>query len=460
MGPCTNANVLTEGPAKMPARTIFPLLIAFLFACLAAVAVLAGFPAKYYGGLLLVVFFGFLLIIKPFVFLLSLFLIRALCDNYFVSIRFTVGAMDMGLGGLFSVFLIGITCLYMVSQRERLKRLKSGTVVFFGLFCLWSLFSAAISADRPGAMKDLISRYSTLSVLIVTLLSIHSEKNAYALFKVIVASALVPLLVGFTRLAIHETTRLEGTFAHANVMAFYLLVVMGLIVFQLYRAEDSKSWSWPVSAYFVILAAGLLLTLTRSSWGAFCAMCGLYVLFFKRKWILPLFILMALVAMTPVVTERLQELFVIKHGALAVNKNTSLSWRLETWSYLWNYALKRPWFGYGINASQWVGRFHIEAHNDYLRFFLESGIIGVVLYFGAYIRAFLDAVKGHRRFRPGSCAKKTAVFLMCYIPAFLLMSASENLARYTTVNFYIMGVLGTYLALGFIEKEKPNDGSA
>lgn len=437
----------------MNTRSILPWVMIALIAGLMAAAILAGFPPVYYGGLLVVIILAFLLIMKPFYFLIFLFAIRALCDNYFASIRFSIGGMDLGLGGLFSVFMIGVTFFYMATQKERIARLKHGTVVFYGLFCLYSLFSAYLSMDGKGAMKDLMSRYSVLSILIMTLLSVRDFEDAHKLLKAVVAAACLPVIVGFVKLALGITERLEGTLSHPNIMAYFLLIIMGAMVFQLHEGKVEKRWSITAYAYFILLLAGFVFTLTRSAWAAFAFMMGTYILFFKRQWFLPAAALAVASFFLPMVNERVTELFTTSGGSLQVTKSSSLGWRFDAWERFWVQAVKRPIFGHGINATGYVGNYHVEAHNDYLRFFLESGIFGIVLYFGTFVYTFLSARVNYARLENDAYLRRLSRFFLCYIPAFLLMSVSENLARYTTVNFYSMALLGVYVALDSIRKE-------
>jgi O-antigen ligase len=424
------------------------LLVVLAAALLMAALVLAGFPVKYYAGLLVVILFGYLLFLKPLYFLALLFFVRAACDIFFESIRFPIGGIDIGLGGLFSVFLMGTTLLYAVSQNDRLHRLKHGTVILYALFCALSLLSAYLSPQRVGALRELVSRYSIFSIMLITLLVVRNSKEASFLLKCVIASAFFPVVIGYARLILGITQRFEGTFSHANIMAFFLLIVIGAMIFQLYRREGTKPMPVVALPYLVFLLSAFIFTQTRSAWAALLFMIGLYVLFFRRKWIVPLLACVALAAATPVVTTRIAELFVWKSGGLALRSGTSLDWRLEAWQYLWDYAIQKPFWGHGINASHLVGRRDIDAHNDYLRFFLEAGIPGVLLYFGVYVYTLQCAWKSLRRGTAGDPGeRKLAVFLQCYIPAFLLMSVSENLANYTTVNFYIMAIIALYIVL-------------
>ncbi len=427
---------------KNTAPTI--LILTFFLSLAIAGIILLGLPADYYAGLFLVVVLLALFLGKPLYFLLFLFFVRALLDNYLFAIRFIIAGIDIGLGGIFSLFLIVGTVLYVLTHSQNLGRLKHGVVMLSFLFCLMSVGSAMMTVDVTGTIKELIPRFSIFSVLIVVLLTIQDERQARLVLKTIVLSAVVPVLVGFVKY-LAEPGRFQGTFSHPNVTAFYLLIILGCLAAQVHREEDKKL-SFLDFSYFALLLTAFLLTLTRSAWASFCLMGGIYALFFKRKWIAPAFILLLVLGSIPVVQERVTEIFTIRQGVLTVSQDTSFGWRLKTWAPLWSAAIQKPILGYGINATARLGLGY-EAHNDFLRFFVESGIIGLIIYFGFYAYTFIHLLKNYKFYNKGSVLGKTALFLMCFIPAFILMSISENLARYTTIHWYIVGIIGVYFGL-------------
>ncbi len=115
--------------------------------------------------------------------------------------------------------------------------------------------------------------------------------------------------------------------------------------------------------------------------------------------------------------------------------------------------VKRPILGHGIDFSNYISTDNLDPHNDYVRFFVEQGILGVIVYFGSYLCVLMHAVRNVRRFPHGSLLKKLAVFLICYIPSYLLMSVSENLVRYLTIHWYVWAIIGVYYGLIMTEKE-------
>jgi O-antigen ligase len=83
----------------------------------------------------------------------------------------------------------------------------------------------------------------------------------------------------------------------------------------------------------------------------------------------------------------------------------------------------------------------LDPHNDYVRSFVEQGIVGLATFMASHLYLFMHALKNIRSFPEGSVRRKVNVFLICYVPSYLLMSVSENLIRYTTVHWYVWTII-------------------
>ena len=245
-----------------------------------------------------------------------------------------------------------------------------------------------------------------------------------------------------------------GTFGHPNILAFFLLIMIGCVFFQVERSGNLVRYSWWRKLALLLLVGTLVLTETRSGWGAFLVMGGLYALLYNRRWMIPGAILVFILACTPIVQRKVLETLSIYGNSVAVSDNSSLGWRINTWKDLIGQAMKRPIFGYGINADFRMTKDGLAAHNDYLRCFIESGIIGVLAYFIPYVYLFGYALKWQSSYERGSPLWKLSGFFLCYIPAFLLMSITENLASYVVVHWCVWGLVGIYLGLIAIERQQ------
>lgn len=439
----------------MENKLIFKHIIVIGLSYVTAILILNGTPVHYFLGFLFAVVMLAIFIHKPLYFLIGLFFLRSALDNFLATIRFSLGDIDLGLGGLVALALIIGTLFYISIYKDNPNRFKQLIVGLYFVFCLVSIMSFFITLDKVGAVKELVRRFSIFSILLLTMANINSEKKSTQLLKAIIFSAIIPLIVGSV-IYIIRGGRFTGTFGHPNILAFYLLIIIGCVLTQVDCPHRHFSLSFSRKLYLGALVAALLLTLTRSAWASCCLMVGIYAFFFNKRLIIPVFCALIGIAFLPIVQERILNTFDVSAGSMAVEEMSSLGWRLNTWYYLFTEAIKRPFIGYGINATAYIGSYPAEAHNDYLRFFVESGIIGVLTYFLPYFYIFIYSVRNYRLFDKDSYLRKLALFFICFIPAFLLMSASENMGRYITVHWYFWGLVGIYFGLICLQREREN----
>ena len=138
---------------------------------------------------------------------------------------------------------------------------------------------------------------------------------------------------------------------------------------------------------------------------------------------------------------------------MSVNKMSSLGYRLDKWQELMGKGLERPIFGNGIDFGNYYSKDGLDPHNDYVRFFVEQGVVGLTAFLATYLYVFMHALKNMRSYPTNSVLRKVSVFLVCYIPSYLLMSVSENLIRYITVHWYVWAIIGIYFGLWMARKE-------
>ena len=103
------------------------------------------------------------------------------------------------------------------------------------------------------------------------------------------------------------------------------------------------------------------------------------------------------------------------------------SLRFSIWSDAWMQISEAPWFGHGLGTRMRVmgGTLaHVDAHNYWLTLWLQSGVVGVTLWFvfatPLYIRLLLC---------PPSAARSTALALSLYAFCVMFFEGSGIMAR-------------------------------
>lgn len=132
-----------------------------------------------------------------------------------------------------------------------------------------------------------------------------------------------------------------------------------------------------------------------------------------------------------------------------LERDVTLTGRTELWAEAWNLAIQRPFLGWGFSGI-WHGYFSpshdillaanwspAHSHNAFLEYFLELGIVGVLLSIGIYYRA----VTGSTRFvRSVGGESNVGLVPLMAVTFALLISATEVGAISRTAYFLFLVV--------------------
>ncbi len=422
----------------------FNLIVAVLCGIALSVSIVCGAPWFYYIG------FGFIVVVtvlfafsKPKMFLICLLLFRAAIDPFLINVRFSVAGIDLGLGGSLSILLVGAATILLMTHPNAKKAFQPVSTAW-AIFCLINIMAILFSYHRADAIKAELRYLSVFSVMLLSMMFADSEKSIGEMLGAILWSGALTVIIGVGYFVLKHPAngRFAATLGHPNILSFYLLILLGLLFSG--AAKDMSKWKH--STFLVIFFLALIFTKTRSGWLAFVIMTFFYSIFYNRKFLLPGLALVVLIGFTPIIKEHLNNAFVITSSGIQVNSNGALGWRLEKWAYLWDAFLQRPFTGYGVSSAGEFGNDHLAAHNDYLRYLLESGVFGMIFAFLPYFLVLQKAFSDLRK-KTSELQKRLAIFVTIFVPAFLIMSFSENLAAYIVIHWYLWAILGTYLAL-------------
>lgn len=416
---------------------------AFIIAAVTGVLLSLSLPIPILLFFFLVVVVMLLLVIKPFNVLLVILLGRPLLD-LFSSVRLSESLNLLGLVSLsYIVFL-----LYLIVVRKTLN-LVSNYMNWFYVFIFAASLSIIYSYDPINSLVYLMRFLSLCSLFLITYSLIQKKEDALLVVKCTVFSSLVPAFIGFYQFISQSGKqdsefahlRIFSTFAHPNMYAFYLLVVFFALIYWYYLEREIYGKSFQKSKIIIalIILSQILLTYTRGAWlGLFL---GLILLaFFIRELRKPLFILALIggVLVAPKIYERLLDLF------QPVNKYHLSSWgfRIKHWEALFLDTLNnRLIFGCGLGQSLYAAKqysaFLLIPHNDYLRVFVETGIVGVsayLLFIGNLMKKLYDQCRLNNR-------RELSLVMFCLLSALLLSSFADNLIYSITVVGYLFVML-------------------
>jgi len=142
-------------------------------------------------------------------------------------------------------------------------------------------------------------------------------------------------------------------------------------------------------------------------------------------------------ALLPAVGDRFAQLADARAVGGAPTGNT-LAWRLGYWAEIVSLANRNPVTGIGPNMTQFRTDEAKKPHNDFLRAYVETGVVGLAAYLAMVVLLLLAGLRALRRAPPGTLQRGVAAgFLGCAV-AFVAVSAASNVVSSVATLWYLV----------------------
>jgi O-antigen ligase len=399
---------------------------------------------------------------------------RPACDRLFDAMKNAIGEQS-GPGAAVNALVI---CLALACA------LRWPFLLAAPVTMAWSLFLAAAAAslagaEDPGAGLRLLATLVTYAAIFALPYAVvRNRRNAADCLKVALISSVVPVLYGLFELAtspgiVTGDERLQSTFNHPNILAFYFVSLVALILFLMSSRLATLSGRARVVllAYMAVVIVLLLFTKTRSAWLSMGVMLAGYAILVDRRWLAGL-ALAPIVLVLPGVADRIHDL---GSGNIAAGYEqlNSYAWRRILWAQTWEWmqANPSPFLGYGLDSfASLTPRFFpaaaqssagIGAHNALLQVYFETGILGSVAFATIFSALFYEMARRSKRDLAGS------IVMSLNCAGYLIVCASDNLFDYLQFQWFFWFCLGVVCAAGRLEAAvvsqavaPPRDGAA
>jgi O-antigen ligase len=315
------------------------------------------------------------------------------------------------------------------------------------------LLSFAMAYLLVMQLKGRISPEKAISTLFLSLIA---PLTAAALQVIFPPSMLPSFLVFESGYSIEAGSRMNGTLGHPSTFATFVLLFLALTFWKL--GETNRRLPW------IVLVGTLAFFLVSSQ-----SLTGMMMLFaFIPAFIAPklnivnliggilLFgLVIVLFATSELGQERLQSLYgtpllnpdidISKAIFLHWRDGNSFNWRIAQWTFLLEDWQKYPIWGNGISTSSYLSPAGTLAHNDYVRFLAEQGIVGLTVFLALILAQFARLIQLLRSAMPGSPQRNLCLVMLAMLIAILVGMLTDNIWSHTTLYFYwwsLMAILG------------------
>lgn len=327
-----------------------------------------------------------------------------------------------------------------------------------GLLVVMTL-SAGLSSDPLRSTLQVARLAAAVAVFLAVEQLLTDGARTRRVLLACYCSAVVPMLVALLQISsgsflrsANGLGRVTGTFVHPNSFGFYLvlLLVMGAGIL---RHLEGLSW-WFVTLVLAGATVALLLTYSRGSWiSLVIGMLVVGVLQSRKLLLLLPAGLLAIPLVAPSVLIRLSDLS--QGQSVNGTPGNSLLWRVDHWLLVLRAARGHELLGIGPGASDFLGEQVLPPHNDFVRMYVETGMLGLSLYVALLAAAVLTGFRALRRGRPG-LERGMAVGALGCTAAFLVGSVGGNLISQVVVLLYLFTFLAAASAAGRFARPVPS----
>jgi putative inorganic carbon (HCO3(-)) transporter len=358
-----------------------------------------------------------------------------------------VGSSTLDAAGALSVLFVGASILWLLAERvDAVHAVRSSTqallppvAAFFGAATLSVTFST-----HPLESLFEVVRFGTLIVIVVVLgRLITNERRMRLVLIAAIGSSIFPLLVAFNQLMTgggfltpEGLGRIRGTFLHSNPFAAYLFLMITLIV-SLYP-HVTRWWKLMLTGLGVACGGALLMTYARGSWVAtILALVVVGILQDRRiLWLLGATLVVIALAV-PSVGVRLSDLSETQKASGA--PGNSLQWRIQYWKQVLTLQ-DNPVLGIGFKEVELTETAAKAPHNDPIRVYVETGVIGLAAYVWFLVALGVEARTSLRRAPPG-IPRGLAVAFAASLTGFVGLSLTANVITQLVILWYFITIV-------------------
>lgn len=327
----------------------------------------------------------------------------------------------------------------------------------YGLLMLWGTITFFYSIGPGITGREVIRVFDLFTVGFIAYVSVERYRHYRYLLNAIFLSSLIPLCFGLGQFLLGigltdenvSAPRIFGTFSHPNVFSLYLFTIAALAViyFLIYaRADRTRLLTF---LYLVLVLTTLFFTFARVAWVTLFLFI-LFLVFWRSRFLIAplLFLPIILYTFVPSIQERFSDAF---HPG----PDSSTVWRQTLWHdmILYTQLAHRTNFGSGMDTFPIMSE-HLrgtrfganEAHNDFVKFFVEGGFVGLTVLI-LFLFLTLYPILKVRRLSPSHSLKNMATLLALLFFTLIIASLTDNVFKNTPVQWLLAIVLGGLFSL-------------
>ncbi len=321
---------------------------------------------------------------------------------------------------LFAALLIVFGAGLLISTRSFRKSLVD---IPLGAFIATRILAVVLSTDISQSLRSLYTEIPYFILFYALLRIIADEKPDFipVILWCLAIGGIVGSLYGTVGVLTGHLERAQSISAGYYTLGTYLAATISMLLFLGTDREMFRNRIW-WSATIILLCIGLVFTLNRAHWGIVAGMILLAGIHRERKLLIGAVVAgIAVVAIFPSVAVRLYE---------TIHFASNLSGRDVIWRGARMIMFDHPLFGFGPGTFREIfpllGELEDKQvggwHNDFLRVYMEGGLISLAALFWLLVAAVRTVIRGIRRSGSESADRPRILALSAGLTAIMLSS--------------------------------------
>lgn len=399
--------------------------------------------------LILIVYLFIFSFSAPKIGLLLFILIRPCLDIFTDQAIISIFGYNLNFASLLALLVLILSFFVVV---KNLKNFSQLPLKFHWLaFIILAFISLFFSFDTKASLAEWLRLLSIMAVYLSSIFLFSSKEDLPKLIKTIIASAVIPSIFALWQFFTNNGlsiplegiyNRIYGTFAHPNLLAYYLVmpIILGLFLFLNGNRKKISSLLFLIFSLFLILI--LALTFTRGAWLCLIIIIAILGTVRYRQLLLVAILSICLIFMfSGTINKRVNDL-------LANRSGNSIEWRFNLWNDAKEYAKEKPFFGHGTGLAKELilekrgEKFgSSDPHNDYLKILIENGFFGLLAYLiliaGLIVSLFKKYILTQQ-----PIFRALLLLALSLSFAFYLLSSADNILRNTALQWSFWALMG------------------
>ena len=333
-------------------------------------------------------------ILRPEMFLLSLFAIRPLLDQ-FIGVSFLhLGPVRLNIQTILGGGIVFVALYYFLDRKFPLFKFKFALPAI--LFLLLNVISMFLSDNILAGMHDWFRICSWIIMLFWIIAVFNTKKKIDYLIKACVLAAVISVFIitfqwmigGATFFYRPEVGARFGWFGGPNAAGFILLGACPFVLFRTFQTKRPKQILY--IGLVVAIAVAVFFTYFRTNWIIFLIQIMVLMVLKRKEIKRPLFIFILIMIVIGIwgttrrysveIETRLEDIYYFKD--LSIIRRTG-SGRFGIWGDNLYAFVQAPiltkLLGRGMKASVAIEGRH-EAHSDFINILSNNGLIGLFIY--------------------------------------------------------------------------------